>query len=110
LLRCSIIAIHGLGGNWRQTWTAKNGNFWLEHFLPTQLPNARIMAYGYNADIVLSKAVTDIKNEAEMLLRYIENNRQMVEEENRPVIFVCHSLGGIVMKKVRTWYFLRFNF
>jgi hypothetical protein len=57
----SIVAIHGLTGHWRQTWTHDNGACWLTDFLPDQFPNARIMAYGYNANIFLSKAVTDIK-------------------------------------------------
>jgi triacylglycerol esterase/lipase EstA (alpha/beta hydrolase family) len=60
------------------------------------------MAYGYNANVVQSKAITNVKNEAEILLRYVENNRRLVEERSRPIIFVCHSLGGIVMKKVMT--------
>lgn len=98
----SIIAVHGLSGNWRQTWTHDNGRFWLAQFLPVQFPNARVMAYGYNANIFLSKAVTDIKQEAEILLRYLENNRQRPEEKERPILFMGHSLGGILVKKVRT--------
>jgi hypothetical protein len=46
--------------------------------------------------------VTDIKQEAEMLLRYLENNRQEPEEKKRPILLVGHSLGGILVKKVHT--------
>jgi alpha-beta hydrolase superfamily lysophospholipase len=59
------------------------------------------MAYGYNGNIFFSKAVTDIKQEAEMLLRYLENNRQQPEERKRPILLMGHSLGGILVKKVR---------
>ena len=45
----SIVAIHGLGGHWKETWTTDNGTFWLEDPLPHDLPNAHILSYGYDA-------------------------------------------------------------
>ncbi|PMD49675.1 uncharacterized protein K444DRAFT_513499, partial [Hyaloscypha bicolor E] len=47
-----IVALHGLSGHYRQTWTSTvTGANWLEHegFLPNQIPNARIMSYGHNS-------------------------------------------------------------
>jgi predicted alpha/beta hydrolase family esterase len=35
-----------------------------------------------------------------MLLDRLEGERSLPEESERPMIFVSHSLGGIVVKKV----------
>jgi hypothetical protein len=51
LLVCSIIAIHGLNGHWKDSWTnASTRTFWLEDLLPFQAADTRIFSYGYAAD------------------------------------------------------------
>jgi hypothetical protein len=48
----SLIAIHGLNGDPINTWTHKEtGVMWLRDVLPEVLPRARIMTYGYNANL-----------------------------------------------------------
>ena len=97
----SIVAVHGLGGDWERTWTDDNGKLWLRDFLPSQLPNARVMSYGYNSEAVFSKGVIDIDDEAAMLLDRLDGERQLLQDKKtRPIIFICHSLGGIIVKKV----------
>jgi pimeloyl-ACP methyl ester carboxylesterase len=95
----SIVAVHGLGGGWDTTWTAENGKFWLRDFLLLDLPRACIMSYGYNAHTAFSKAVTDISDVAISLLDRLDHQRQP-HKLKRPVIFISHSLGGIIVKKV----------
>lgn len=52
----SIVAVHGLKGDVYRTWTAKATEpdekevFWLKDLLPEEVPKARILAYGYDAD------------------------------------------------------------
>ncbi|MCJ1472952.1 hypothetical protein MMC13_001601, partial [Lambiella insularis] len=58
------------------------------------------MSYGYNSETALSKGVTDIDDEAAMLLDRLAGERRHNVEKSRPIIFVAHSLGGIVVKKV----------
>ena len=96
----SIVAVHGLGGDWEATWTDSNGQLWLRDFLPTQIPPARIMSYGYNSNTIFTRAVTDITDEAAMLLDRLDNEREGELQRTKPIIFVAHSLGGIVVKKV----------
>lgn len=95
-----IVAIHGLGGDPKGTWTDNNGKLWLRDFLPAEIPNARVLSFGYNSSITFSKSVTDITNAAEMLLDRLDCVRSGVAG-TRPIIFVSHSLGGIIVKKVR---------
>lgn len=51
--KVDIVLIHGLNGNPKSTWTAKNGVFWPTDLLPLTLKSAkaRILVYGYNADV-----------------------------------------------------------
>lgn len=48
-----FVALHGLNGHYRKTWTAiaaaGNPKNWLEDFLPEHIPNAEIMSYGYDS-------------------------------------------------------------
>ena len=101
-----IVALHGLNGHYQKTWTAtpavgKPTN-WLEDFLPEHIPNARIMSYGYDSTVQFSKSVAGIGTFAEQLLHSLEAKRTSQNERKRPVIFICHSLGGLVFKQV--WY------
>jgi len=66
------------------------------------MPNARIMSYGYNSETAFSKSITDINDEAAMLLDRLNGERH--EAKTRPIIFISHSLGGIVVKKASIYY------
>jgi hypothetical protein len=55
----SIIAIHGLDGHRRRSWTADNGVLWLRDLLPEVLPAARVITYGYNAYTRGRKGLSD---------------------------------------------------
>lgn len=59
------------------------------------------MSYGYNSKTIFTSAVTDIADEAAMLLNRLDQERESEEQRTKPIIFVAHSLGGIVVKKVR---------
>ncbi|MCJ1398164.1 hypothetical protein MMC11_001361 [Xylographa trunciseda] len=48
-----IIFVHGLTGNREVTWTHKtNGVFWPKDLLKRDVPTARILTFGYDADVV----------------------------------------------------------
>ncbi|OOF99830.1 hypothetical protein ASPCADRAFT_203655 [Aspergillus carbonarius ITEM 5010] len=100
-----IVFVHGLNGHPHHTWTSKNnGTFWPADLLPEVLgPNrVRLLTYGYNANVT---AFTDgaskdrIHNHAETLASGLAANRNLRNCSERPIIFVCHSLGGLVVKR-----------
>ncbi|OXV07870.1 hypothetical protein Egran_04368 [Elaphomyces granulatus] len=100
--RCSvdIVALHGINGHTHNTWKHENGSLWLQDFLPHQLPGARVFSFGYPAEIItIASATRRIQDFARALLEGLRAVRRTLEERSRPIIFVCHSIGGIVLKQ-----------
>lgn len=99
-----IVFVHGLNGHPHDSWTSKSGCFWPVDLLPEVLASQRprILVYGYNANVT---AFTDgasrdsIVSHAETLASSLAANRNLRDCSNRPIIFVCHSLGGLVVKR-----------
>ncbi|KAL2204237.1 hypothetical protein CC79DRAFT_1389020 [Sarocladium strictum] len=104
-----ICFVHGLTGDRDDTWTA-NGQSepWPKTLLPKALLpqqqhnlRARILTYGYDAYVVRkSTASTNrLREHADNLLNDLVMDRDMNGGTSRPLIFVAHSLGGLVCKK-----------
>lgn len=75
-----IVFVHGLNGNPKDSWTSKNGCYWPADLLPEFLGAARILTYGYNANVT---AFTDgasrdsILSHAETLASTLAANRNV---------------------------------
>jgi len=93
-----IVFIHGLNGGRLSTWT-KDGVLWPRDLLPQTIPNIRVMTFGYNADLVMNTSTYGIRDHATKLLSSLRDKREEQNELERPLIFVCHSMGGIVVKQ-----------
>ncbi|KAL6235579.1 hypothetical protein BDW75DRAFT_230196 [Aspergillus navahoensis] len=100
-----IVFVHGLNGHPHRTWTSsKTGTFWPVDLLPDVLSSCRvrILSYGYNANVT---SFTDgaskdrILNHSETLAASLAANRTIKDCTERPIVFVCHSLGGLVVKR-----------
>lgn len=95
-----IVAIHGLNGHYLTTWTdEKSGVNWLADILPNVAPASRIMSFSYNSVLQFSKSASDVFTFAHQLLEGILAERNTDEEKQRPIVFICHSLGGLVFKR-----------
>lgn len=92
-----IVAIHGLNGDAYTTWQHENGTLWLRDLLPSALPGSRVFTYGYPSELFWSNSVAKLRDYSGNLLNSL---KAVSEGKQRPIIFVCHSLGGIVCKQV----------
>ncbi|KAH0537120.1 hypothetical protein FGG08_006053 [Glutinoglossum americanum] len=97
-----IIFVHGITGNRETTWTHKaSGVFWPRDLLKSDVPKSRILSHGYNADVTHFWAMTStnrIGNHAMNLANALAQLRDRTETAERPLIFVVHSLGGLVFE------------
>ena len=96
----SVVFIHGLGGDRTGTWTADNNVMWPRDLLPMALPTARIMSFGYDTRLTTPRHLTReaVYLHADNLLSHLGQLRQSTRSIDRPLIFIAHSLGGIVSK------------
>jgi len=85
------------------TWSARHPETrtlksWAKDFLPQDIPTARIMTFGYDSRVTSARYLTQrtLFSHSQRLLKAVKGVRQ--EASQRPLIFVCHSLGGIVVK------------
>ncbi|KAI9767152.1 MAG: hypothetical protein M1839_004625 [Geoglossum umbratile] len=94
-----IVAIPGIGGDDYKTWTHSDGKFWLRDFLPGQLPGARVFTFSYPSEVAFALETGQLRDCARTLLVGLNSVRQTAEELSRPIILVCHSVGGFVAKQ-----------
>jgi pimeloyl-ACP methyl ester carboxylesterase len=97
----SLVFVHGLTGNRRSTWTDKPSKvFWPKDLLGNDaLPPMRILSYGYDADIAHFWAMASqnrIGEHAGNLVNALTQIRERTDTERRAIVFVTHSLGGLV--------------
>jgi hypothetical protein len=123
-LSISIVFVHGVTGHREHTWsTGKDTRAWPETLLPEVLPDARILSFGYDATVVgLRSGISSnrlgdhAKNLLASLAIHRDDDKSVLDPsqhcilhliligtiyKERPIIFVAHSLGGIVCEDVR---------
>ncbi|KAI0190498.1 hypothetical protein EV127DRAFT_389113 [Xylaria flabelliformis] len=88
-----IVFVHGLFGSRLSSYT-KGGVCWIRDLLGQDIPNARIISWGWAASTL--KEGDTFAGQAENLLSDISRVRTGTR---RPIIFVGHGLGGLLIKE-----------
>ncbi|KAK0617057.1 hypothetical protein B0T14DRAFT_459736, partial [Immersiella caudata] len=114
-----IVFVHGFTGHPKDTWTTRStgesstpkkrsweqgkGVYWPTELASQTIPNSRIPTYGYDPKIrhwakgpVSQSSVYDHAGD---FLTSLEHQRRGADQQHRPILFVAHSLGGIVTKE-----------
>lgn len=102
-----IIFVHGLGGTARKTWSwERNVNYFWPEWLAEEdgLSAYRIFTYGYNSNFKGAGTNLNIIDFAKdllfQMLVFSDGLREdCVSVGQQPIIFVAHSMGGLVVKK-----------
>ncbi|ODA75958.1 hypothetical protein RJ55_08599 [Drechmeria coniospora] len=104
--KVDVVLVHGLNGSPDKTWTASNGTFWPVDLLPSALRGtpANVLVYGYNADVYsrrYDRSASDnfIHQHAQTLVTSLTLFRKSEGTFRNPIVWVCHSLGGILTKR-----------
>lgn len=98
--RVDIIALTGLGGHALGSFRSTDSTtVWLRDFAHEDLPRARFITYGYKTDVAESNSNQGIRDLAHTLLDGLASFRRRTRTQQRPLCFVCHSLGGVVLKE-----------
>ena len=97
-----LVFIHGLHGHKTRSWTYPGSlRSWPEALLPHDFPDARILSWGYNASVSrLTTSASFLTGHALDLLQKLTTLRSNTRTEAVEIVFICHSLGGIVCKQL----------
>ena len=83
---------------WRKP-AGDNGRLWLRDDLPKRPPHDRVVLYVYTETVGYGSDRGGFIDKANDLLEDLRIDRR--QEPHRPLIFLSHSLGGILVEQVR---------
>lgn len=71
---------------------------WIRDELPKRLPNTRFLIYGYDTTLLGSHSFQGITDLANLFIQMMITIGYSAPS-SKPVIFLAHSLGGVVLKQ-----------
>ena len=98
---CSCITISGIGSHAFGSWQPSGGDkqfMWIRDALPKFFPFARPIIYGYDTQLCNAYSFQSVRDIALTLVNHL---RVVVNSSptKRALVFIAHSLGGIVLKE-----------
>ncbi|KAF8534452.1 hypothetical protein BDD12DRAFT_895849 [Trichophaea hybrida] len=97
-----VIAVSGLSAHAFGSWKSplQSHVMWLRDFLRLDFPEFRVLTWGYDSNLKDSTTTNSIMNFSRQLLTAVYGARDEHEvKHRRPIIFIGHSLGGLVIKQ-----------
>ncbi|PHH91864.1 hypothetical protein CDD83_9958 [Cordyceps sp. RAO-2017] len=93
------VAISGLASHAFGSWQPRGEDktfMWIRDQVPREIPGIRAILYGYDTSLSGCKSFQGIEDLAMMLIKQLKANG--ADESVKPLVFLAHSLGGIVLK------------
>lgn len=72
---------------------------WLTDLLPKHVPNARVMTFGYR-QVLNGPSLLSSQGLRKIALEILDRLSRKRSEHRPPIVFICHSLGGVILKRV----------
>jgi hypothetical protein len=94
------IAISGLASHAFGSWQPRGDDktfMWIRDQAPKYVPGMRAILYGYDSTLIDSESFQGIGHLALSLISQIRSNGGALDN-SKPLVFLAHSLGGIVLK------------
>lgn len=96
-----LVFVHGIFGDAESTWTAPPDTYWPELILEDKdFNNTDVYVAAYDTHTIGNKMTID--EAAESLNQHFKADG--VFSGHREVIFVCHSLGGLILQRLLLTY------
>lgn len=94
-----IVFVHGLGGDGHFTWQADDSQdtFW-PNWLAEDFPDARVWSIDYEAHV--SDWIGNTLSLQDRAVGLLQELRLEAIGEERPVLFIVHSMGGLLVKQM----------
>lgn len=94
-----VIAVTGLAEHPYGSWATSDGTMWLQDYIPKDIPDVRVLIYGYDSDLKDRKARAIIGNHGGNFRNKLLRMRKLGKCEDRPLILIGHGLGGLIVKE-----------
>ncbi|TDZ35774.1 Protein SERAC1 [Colletotrichum spinosum] len=97
---CDVVAVPGLASHAIGSWKAPgDSDVWLRDWLPEDIPNIRVMLYGYDTKLLKNDSASSIEDLGRRFLESLGTFRKSTNTQERPIILIGHSLGGLLIKE-----------
>ncbi|KAH6627297.1 hypothetical protein B0J18DRAFT_396697 [Chaetomium sp. MPI-SDFR-AT-0129] len=97
-----LVFVHGLNGGSHSTWSRGNipECFWPRQWLPEDeaFKDVRIHTFGYPSGVT-RESIINVSDIARSLLAAVKDSPIINKGKPPPLIFIAHSMGGLVVKK-----------
>ncbi|KAI0119519.1 putative ankyrin repeat protein [Daldinia grandis] len=96
-----VITVHGIRDDYKTAWIDENGLWWVRDRL---FKNLTIRELDYSYEIGEDSEIYEpngiVQHARRLIEKYAEVRRELEETEvDRPVIWICHDLGGMIVKE-----------